>query len=240
MEPPDAADHYSEQLVRLPNLSIYYEPLDEQPVSCERGELGLRASAKVYWCGQSLYKYLPQFDQVFPRIAREVGDCQFVFIQHRGASPVTELFQKRLEQAFAAFELKAADHCVTLPQLDSRRFAACIGQCDVILDSISWSGCNSILESLPHNLPIVTLSGALMRGRHSTAILRMMGITETITETVEGYVSAAVRLAKDETWHAELKREIAANKHLLYRDRTCISALEEFLDRVARQGGASS
>jgi predicted O-linked N-acetylglucosamine transferase (SPINDLY family) len=236
MEPPDAANHYSEQLVRLPNLSIYYEPLDVPPVSCERGELGLRASAKVYWCGQSLYKYLPQFDQVFPRIAREVGDCQFVFIRHRGASAVTDLFHQRLEQAFVAFGLKASDHCVTLPQLDSTRFAACIGQCDAVLDSIGWSGCNSILESLPHNLPIVTLTGALMRGRHSTAILRMMGVTETITETVEGYVSAAVRLAKDEAWHAKLKRQIATNKHLLYRDRECISALEEFLDRVARPG----
>ena len=236
MEPPQAAEHYSEQLARLPNLSIYYEPLDEPPVSCARGELGLRTSARVYWCGQSLYKYLPQFDQVFPRIAREVGDCQFVFIRHRGAAPVTDMFHERLEQAFAAFGLKASDYCVTLPQLSSTRFAACIGQCDVVLDSIGWSGCNSILESLAHDLPVVTLTGALMRGRHSTAILTMMGVTETITETVEGYVSAAVRLARDGAWHAKLKGQIAANKHLLYRDRECISALEEFLDRVARQG----
>ena len=77
-----AQDHYTERLIRLPNLGGYYDPFDDacgftQPepnLACDR-------QPAVYWCGQSLFKYLPQFDQVFPRIAREVGDCQFVFIQ---------------------------------------------------------------------------------------------------------------------------------------------------------------
>src|SRR5262249_8815708 len=70
MEPPEAQDHYTERLVRLPNLSIYYEPLDLDPVSLSRADLGLGSTATVYWCGQSLYKYLPEFDVVFPLIAR--------------------------------------------------------------------------------------------------------------------------------------------------------------------------
>ena len=71
MEPVGAADHYSERLIRLPNLSIYYEPSDVPPVGIDRAKLGLRASAVVYWCCQSLPKYLPQFDPVFARIAAE-------------------------------------------------------------------------------------------------------------------------------------------------------------------------
>ena len=65
MEPAGAAAHYSEQLIRLPNLSIYYQPAEVSPVAIDRSQLGLRASAVAYWCGQSLPKYLPQFDQVF-------------------------------------------------------------------------------------------------------------------------------------------------------------------------------
>ena len=56
MEPPDAQDHYTERLVRLPNLSIYYEPLDEPTGSLSRTDLGLRPTATIYWCGQLLYK----------------------------------------------------------------------------------------------------------------------------------------------------------------------------------------
>src|SRR5437763_1331903 len=67
MEPVNAADHYSEKLVRLPNLSIYYEPSDVPTPGMDRTRLGLRASAVVYWCCQSLPKYLPQFDEVFAR-----------------------------------------------------------------------------------------------------------------------------------------------------------------------------
>ena len=82
MEPGDAAEHYTERLVRLPNLSIYYEPIELSPVRITRGELGMRPDAMVFWCGQSLYKYHPQYDFVFARIAKLVGNCQFVFIKH--------------------------------------------------------------------------------------------------------------------------------------------------------------
>jgi predicted O-linked N-acetylglucosamine transferase (SPINDLY family) len=46
--------------------------------------------------------------------------------------------------------------------MGQQRFIAAIGQCDVVLDSIGWSGCNSTLESLVHDLPIVTMTGDLM------------------------------------------------------------------------------
>jgi predicted O-linked N-acetylglucosamine transferase (SPINDLY family) len=235
MEPPDADAHYTERLVRLPNLSIYYEAESFPPVQMSRTELGLCDNASVFWCGQSLYKYLPQFDQVFPRIAKAVGDCQFAFIRHAGGPQVNELFEQRLGRAFAQFGLKAADHCVFLPRLGADRFIAAIGQCDVFLDSIGWSGCNSTLEGLAHDLPIVTMPGALMRGRHSAAILQMMGVTETIAQTLDEYVSIAAALARDPTRRQAISRKIAENKHKLYRDRACITALESLLDRAARQ-----
>ncbi len=237
MEPPDAAGHYSERLVRLPNLSIYYEPVHTQPVPMSRAELKLRADATVFWCGQSLFKYLPQYDCVFARIAKLAGNCQFVFLRHGGGPPVNELFQARLERAFAALGLKASDHCVYLTRLSLNQFVAAIGQCDVFLDSIDWSGCNSALESLQQNLPIVTMPGALMRGRHSAAILRMMGITETIADTTDDYVAIAARLANNPGERAALSARMQACQHKVYRDRACITALEDFLERAARQGG---
>jgi hypothetical protein len=44
---------------------------------------------------------------VFPRIAREVGDCQFAFIEFSGNEQVNDVFRGRLDQAFAAFGLSA-------------------------------------------------------------------------------------------------------------------------------------
>lgn len=238
MEPPDAAEHYTERLVRLPNLSIYYEPVAAEAVALTRQELGLRADAPTFWCGQSLFKYLPQFDDVFPRIAKQAPNSQFAFLHHHNVPRVTKTFQSRLERAFADHGLKASDHCVVLRRLSQSEFVAAMGLCDVFLDSIGWSGCNTALESLPNDLPIVTVPGALMRGRHSAAILQMMGVTETIASTVDEYVAIAARLADAPQERQALSRRIAESKQRVYRDRACITALEDFLDRVARQPGA--
>src|SRR5258708_33016057 len=112
-----ATTHYSEQLIRLPNLSIYYEPGDVPPISVDRAQLGLRPQAVVYWCCQSPPKYLPQFDGVFARIAAEVPDSQFTFIEFGGGRSVTEIFRARLERAFKTVGLNAGDHPVLLPRL---------------------------------------------------------------------------------------------------------------------------
>lgn len=234
MEPPDGHEHYSERLIRLPNLSIYYEPQEVDPVTLDRAELGLRPEAIVFWCAQFPSKYLPQFDHVFAKIAARLDDCQFVFIESAQNREVTALLDRRLHRAFADCGLRAAKHCVILPRLDGDRFVAAIGLCDIVLDSIGWSGCNSILEGLTHNLPVVTIPGRLMRGRHATAILQMMGVTETIAASVDEYISIAVRLASDPAWRGKLRARIAENKHRLFRDRRCISALEHFLSQTAR------
>ena len=229
MEPPDADLHYNERLVRLPNLSIYYEPLDTPTVEIDRKTLGLRDGSVAYWCGQSLFKYLPQYDHVFARIARAAGDCQFVFIQSIHGGEMTDRMRRRLSRAFAVFGLDAARYCVFLPRLSKDQFAAAIGQCDVVLDSLAWSGCNSTLEGLAHDTPIVTMPGELMRGRHTMAILQMMGVTETVAHTVDDYVEIAARLARDEAWRDAVRQRMRERKPRVYRDAQTIAALEAFL-----------
>jgi predicted O-linked N-acetylglucosamine transferase (SPINDLY family) len=240
MEPPEADAYYTEKLVRLPNLSIYYEPVAGEPASVTRAELGLRPSATVFWSAQSLYKYLPQHDEVFVRIARAAGDCQFVFLRHFGGANITRIVRERLNRAFAAAGLRADNYCVFLDRLSQSKFVAAAGLSDVFLDSIDWSACNSALESLPHNLPIVTTPGAFMRGRHSAAILQMMSVTDTIAETIDDYVAIAVRLANNPAERQALRDRMKTSAHKVYRDRACITALEEFLDRAVRSPGANA
>jgi len=235
MEPPDAEKHYTERLVRLPNLSIYYAPLETSPVRIARGELGMRPEAIVFWSGQSLYKYLPQHDFVFAKIAKFVGNCQFVFIKHPKETAIADLFRRRLDSVFSQWGLAATDHCLFIESMSTDRFIAAIGNCDIFLDSIGWSGCNSTLESLVHNLPVVTLRGALMRGRHSSAILDRIGVGQTVADSIDEYVSIATRLATNSVERRRISLEIDRNKHVIYRDRDCIAQLEDFLENAARE-----
>jgi predicted O-linked N-acetylglucosamine transferase (SPINDLY family) len=133
--------------------------------------------------------------------------------------------------------LRAEDHCLILPRLEHGRFLAASGLSDVYLDSIGWSSFTTTLDSLVYDLPIVTLRGDLMRDCQSAALLDMMGMTATVCESIDQYVELAVALARDLARRAEVKRMIAAGKRAIYRDRTCIAALEQFLDQVARGPG---
>jgi predicted O-linked N-acetylglucosamine transferase (SPINDLY family) len=234
MEPENAQEHYTETLVRLPNLGIHYTPLPVQPEIRAKADLGLAADDVLFWCCQSLFKYLPQHDDVFPRIAQALPGAKFAFIQHSN-DRVTELFRQRLSRAFQALELNAQEHCLFLPRMNQQTFAATAAGADVFLDSIGWSGCNSTLESISHNTPVVTWPGELMRSRHSMAILKMMGLEATIARSKQEYIQIAVRLGQEPEYRQQISQAIAQNRHQLYRDPAPVKALEEFLLQVLKK-----
>jgi predicted O-linked N-acetylglucosamine transferase (SPINDLY family) len=234
MEPEGAEAHYTEKLVRLPNLGIAYVPPPVTAAAVAREKAGLREDAVVFWCCQHLPKYLPQFDDVFARIAREVENAQFVFIASPRGEEITERFRRRLARAFAAQGLDVRRHVVMLSRLTTADFIGVAGVCDVFLDSIGWSGCNSALECLAANLPIVTWPGPLMRARHCAAILRMLGVTETIAASLDDYVDIAVRVARDPVLRTAIRDKMAASRTRLYADPAPVRALEAFIEKAVR------
>jgi protein O-GlcNAc transferase len=52
-----------------------------------------------------------------------------------------------------------------------------------------------------------------MRGRHTAAILKMMGLTETIASDKQQYIQLAVKLATDKNYRQGLRQSIEENKH---------------------------
>jgi predicted O-linked N-acetylglucosamine transferase (SPINDLY family) len=234
MELPDADHYYTEQLIRLPKLSISYTPVSMQPLQSNRSDYGLRENSILYLCCQSLFKYLPQYDEVFPRIAQGVRDCQFVFISNK-STLVTEQFHKRIEKAFSRFNLDIQDYAIFLPRLDARRYYTLNCLSDIFLDSIGWTGCNSTFEAIACNLPVVTLQGELMRARHSAAILHMMELTETIAKTLNEYIEISKRLGRDSAWRKTISEKVIAKKHLLYDDKECITVLEHFFEKAVKE-----
>ncbi|BAY07963.1 tetratricopeptide repeat protein [Calothrix sp. NIES-2098] len=234
MEPENGQEYYTEKLVRLPNLSIYYTPLAIQPKTVTKKDIGIEDNEIMFWCCQSLYKYLPQHDDIFPRIAQNLKNCKFVFIKHE-SQYVNEVFSQRLNSAFAELGLHYQDYCIFLPRLNAATFAGTAAMADVFLDSMGWSGCNSSLEAIAHNIPTLTLPGDSMRGRHTLAILKMMGVEETIATNKEEYVNIAVRLGQDAEYRQHISQQVAQNKHKLYDDVKLMRALEDFLFQVVNK-----
>jgi protein O-GlcNAc transferase len=225
MEPKDAQHHYSEELVRLPNLALYLEPGVYPPDP--NATFDFPADRTVYGALQSLFKYLPQYDSVYPQVAKQVPKALFVFVEAEPSTMTT--FAKRLAEAFARESLNAADFVRFVPRMSPNRFAALCKRIYASIDSIGWSGGNTTIQCLEENCPVVTFPGEFMRGRHSTAMLKMIGLDELIAVSLPDFVNKLVRLGQDPVVRSMAVKRISGNKHRLYRDRSFIEALDAFL-----------
>jgi protein O-GlcNAc transferase len=93
-----------------------------------------------------------------------------------------------------------------------------------------------MLEALSCNLPVVSMPGRLMRGRHSHAILEMMGLKELEAKDIDEYVMLARRAGTDAEWRRQISEKVSRVKQRAYRDNACIRGLEEFLKEVVEKG----
>lgn len=231
MEPPESESFYSERLIRLPQLSFNYEPPIRQKLALSRKDVGLREDSFVYWCCQTNYKYLPQFDWIFPTIAREVPNAQFVFIQVRPDSEASSILRDRITRAFTEKGLEASAFVTYLSGLTSDQFATIASLCDLSLDSSEWSGCNSTLETLAQGVPVLTCPGTFMRSRHTSAILTKIKCSELLATSPDDFARRAIALAHSPALLTDIRSKVLANLSMMYHDPDCIRGLENTLIR---------
>ncbi len=231
MEPSDAQAYYSEKLIRLPNLALCYRrPLMPKDPKT-RPQLGLPENRFIFLSTQSVFKYLPQHDDIYPLIAKEVPRACFAFIGHH-CPDVTQRFRARLKAAFAEHGLDGDEFCFFSGKLKFDDFLSLNLAGDVLLDSLEWSGGKTTLEGISCGVPVVTLPGRFMRGRHAYAMLEMIGSTDTIARNKANYCDIAIRLANDPDFFRIMRTRTARNRHRLYGDHTFMDALEEFYKSV--------
>ncbi|WP_017293779.1 O-linked N-acetylglucosamine transferase, SPINDLY family protein [Geminocystis herdmanii] len=231
MEPENGQEHYSENLVRLPNIGISYPKPALIEVPKNRDFFRLPADALIYFCGQSVFKYLPENDHILAAIAQRVPNSKFLFLTRPNPN-IAEQFKQRLSKAFADLGLNLEEYGIFLPLLTKNDYLNLNLLSDVFLDSFGWSGGSTTLEAITYNLPVVTYPGEFMRGRHSYGILKMLGVTDTIASSPQEYIDIAVRLGNDQLWREEIKEKIKANYHNLYDDLDCVRGLEKFYQDV--------
>jgi protein O-GlcNAc transferase len=239
MEPSDGDNHYSEVLVRLPNIGVCVPQPSKSTSNRSRQDFGLSDSRTMYVFPHSLFKWLPRYDEVFARIAKRNTNSQFVFIERDTHSvEVAHLFKARVAEIFKRHDLDPDNYIRFVPELSTQNFLRLLSLADVYLDSIGWSGGMTTLEALGCMLPVVTMPGEFIRGRHSYGCLRRIGVMDTVAQNVEDYVDIAVRLGLDEKWREGIKMNQESKLHKLYDDTDCISGLEQFyLTLTIRESG---
>lgn len=231
MEPPDGAQHYEERLVPLPGLGVEYAmPATESAFT--RAEMGLPSAGSIYLCPQSLFKIHPEMDAIFAEVLAADPGAMLVFFQAMTRG-VTERLGERVQRALAARGVPPRGQVKFLPRLPGALFRRAIAAADVVLDTVRWSGGNTSLDTLASGTPLVAMEGRFMRARQTAAMLRIIGLEELVADSIEGYVSLAVAIARDRERNAHLRGEIAERRGALFDRRECTAAFAEALIHMA-------
>jgi predicted O-linked N-acetylglucosamine transferase (SPINDLY family) len=235
LEPADAAGHYTERLVALPNLGVCLQPLQPEVVVPDFAGLGLNPDEPLLLCPGSPFKYTPQGDAALVAIAKglqALGRGRLVFfLSHRPA--MSRQIEQRMRQAFRKAGVDYDRTVAWVPTLNRGRFFGLMKRSTALLDTLGFSGINTAVQGLECDLPVVAFEGAFMRGRLASGPLRLLGLDELVARTPEEFAAIALRLAQDEPWRAHLEREIAQRRHALFFDQAPVRALEDALFEAA-------
>ena len=232
MEPEHAAEHYSEELVRLPGIGTFYSRPQNIPEAVQRADFQLPEGKNLYLCPQSLFKIHPANDSLFVEILKRDDNGVLVLFQDV-QDFVTQQFISRLSRAFEDGKMDKAGRVKILPKMPHADFLKVNAACDVMLDTLYWSGGNTALDALACGLPMVTLPGEMMRGRQSYGMLKAMGLGELVAKDTQGYVDIAVRLANDREWRNQISRAITSSLDKVFEDEAPVRALAQFYSQAA-------
>ncbi len=234
MEPEDAQQHYSEKLHLLPGLGTRYAmpvaPANDVAQK-SREDFLLPADKTLYLLPQSLFKIHPDNDALITALLKQDPNSVLVMF----AAPYeawTQAFVARLSLAFATAGMPTMGRVKVLPSMSHHDYKRVNQLCDVMVDTLYWSGGNTSLDALAMGLPVVTLRGEFMRGRQSAAMLSMMGVDELIAKDEADYLRVALRLGTDVEYRLSMANRIVENRHKIFNDPKPIAALVEFFKHI--------
>lgn len=216
LETPESEQHYTERLVRLPNVnSYYYRP--ETPPQRTKSYFGLPDESNIYLCFQNLFKIHPDFDPILRDILERDPAAQIVLMQGRYPH-WTDLLQRRLKRTLNSY----SDRVVFLPSQSHEDFLALNRLAAVSLDPIHFGGGNTSYEAFAMGLPVVTLPSEFLRCRITYALYQQMQLDSCIANSPREYVEIATQLGSDPEFRNSVSAQILSRSDQIFEDESVV------------------
>ncbi len=193
LEGAETQSHYRERLIRLPGSGACTLdlPAEVQP-ELDLNALGLEANgAYRFLLCQMPFKFAPEDDELYVRIAQRLPGSEFWLLRHPRTSALFDRLWQRLSQAFTAAGLDPAHHLRELPWLSTGEFYALLDHMDVYLDCPNFSGYTTAWQAVHQGIPIITWEGEFLRQRLAAGLLRQIQQCEGIVHSASEYVQRA-------------------------------------------------
>jgi tetratricopeptide (TPR) repeat protein len=217
IEIESAQNHYSEKLICLKNMPMFYS----KPLINKETKLSDISNLNKYACPQTLFKILPDFDIVIKKILLTDKKSQIYFIKDQHNSWY-KILQKRWKKNL--IDLNRIHFVDCMPR---EKFIEFCGNFKVLLDPFYFGAGNSFYESLVYGVPTVTMPNQFMRSRLVTGAYEQMKIENPpVTKNIDDYVETCLDLANNSNLNLKLRNQIIKNSELyLFQN---IDTLKEF------------
>lgn len=202
---PGIESQFSERIVNLPNTRFCFQPIPDTP-SITPDPPSTTKGFVTFGCFNNTAKLNAGVLTLWAEILEAVPESRLIlkwrtFADQDLKQQITHQFtSKGIDSDRIEFRT-ASFHADMLKEYND---------IDIALDPFPFSGGMTSCETLWMGVPIITLPEDRMVSRQTAAILRVIGITETIASTKAEYVSMAAKLAKDEEKRKLFRKTIRA------------------------------
>jgi predicted O-linked N-acetylglucosamine transferase (SPINDLY family) len=226
-----AQEHYTERLVRLPEIAVHVEPTRAPDEPLPRAALGWDQDTRYYVCPMLLQKLLPDFDRALAEILRRdpLGEV-VLFADARRPN-----WQSRLEERFATTMPDVAERIVFRPFAPTREFLSILLAANCVLDPFHFSGGVTSYIALSLGVPLVTLPGELFRSRMTAGMYLRAGVGDCIARSPEHFVELALAFGADPTARAAFRAKIVAAHPALFATRGGFDVLEAWITETCNR-----
>jgi protein O-GlcNAc transferase len=205
--PAEEQRFYSEKVIYLPHS---YLPSDAgRCVASEtpsRLESGLPATGTVFCCFNSHYKLTPRVFQIWMEILQSVPGS-VLWLSSGSAQTQRNLCRAAQKYGVAAQRLIFAAR-IEAPERHLARYRLA----DLFLDTLPFNAHATASDALWAGLPLLTCRGNTFPGRVAASLLYAVGLPELITESLDAYRAAAIRLGCDTAALGQLRSRLEGNR----------------------------
>ena len=202
--PADAAQHYAEQVVYLPDC--FQGNDDKRPVAPSvptRGQCGLPDGGFVFCAFHNAYKISPGIFDIWMRLLEAVPGS--VIWLTAGAEAHANLCREAAARRIDPARLVFAGP-VPYPEHLARQKLA-----DLFIDAWPYNGGTTASDALWVGLPVLTLAGRSYAARMAGSLLHAIGLPELVTHASGEYEALALRLAREPALLNAVRGKLAAN-----------------------------
>ncbi|PTX98422.1 glycosyltransferase [Opitutus sp. ER46] len=225
---PDAAEHFTEQLVVCEGApgALDYTGEKAGTMRFDRKSLGVGEQEVLFVNAAACYKIPLELQETWASLLERVENSRLLLLPFNpnwSSRFPTQRFAQTLHAALRRRGI-AEDRVILAASLPTRADVKEIERLgDVYLDTFPFSGSLSVIDPLEIGRPVVAWEGNTPRSRAAASLLRAIGLDELIAKDEAHYLTLATRLARDGAYRSRIETAI----------RTAMERRPKFLDPVA-------